>query len=143
MTTSCCTNCGHTKPHEEFHKSTKYNSGIQLWCKSCANAHGAYRMRKKLATKAGIEFNLTFNEYYVLRSSTIACPITGIPFREQGSGNGTDSATLDRIDPKKGYTIGNVAFISRRANSIKNDLTSIDEAKTIFKRIINYMEHHA
>jgi hypothetical protein len=41
-------------------------------------------------------------------------------------------ATLDKIDPSKGYTVGNVQIISSRANTIKND-ASLEELKTIVK----------
>lgn len=43
----------------------------------------------------------------------------------------TDSrfrATVDKIEPSKGYVIGNVVWCSRRANIIKSDLT-LDEMK--------------
>jgi len=137
-----CTNCGEVKTLDKFHKSTKYTSGVQLWCIACANMHGAYRMRKKWAKKDGIPFELNFKEYYALRKQSNNCPITGESFREPGNGNGGDSATLDKINPKLGYTLGNVAFISRRANSIKNNLSSSDEARKIFENVIKYMKNH-
>ena len=99
-------------------------------------------MRKKWAKKDSLPFELSFKDYYELRKSTLVCPITGEIFREQGNGNGADSATLDKINPKLGYTIGNVAFISRKANTIKSNLNSSEEAKQIFKNIINYMKRH-
>ena len=39
-------------------------------------------------------------------------------------------ATLDRIDPTKGYTLGNVQILSFRANTIKGDAT-LEELKQI------------
>jgi hypothetical protein len=41
-------------------------------------------------------------------------------------------ATLDRINPKLGYTPDNIQVISRRANTIKNDAT-LEELKLIVK----------
>ena len=99
-------------------------------------------MRKIWAKKDELPFELSFKEYYELRKATPYCPITGEVFREQGTGNGGDSATLDKINPKLGYTAGNVAFISRKANTIKSNLNSSKEAKQIFKNIIKYMKHH-
>ena len=137
-----CTNCKENKDLNEFHNSTKYKDGVQLLCKSCANIHGAFRMRKKWAKKDNLPFDLTFKQYFDLRKSTPFCPVTGEAFREQGSGNGGDSATLDKINPKLGYIIGNVAFISRKANTIKSNLNSSKEAEQIFKNVLEYMKSH-
>jgi len=134
-----CKNCKKEKPKEGFYKSTKYQNGVQLWCISCANIHSAYRMRKKHALKQDVPFEIPFRQYYELRKATEKCPITGESFRSEGTGNGKDSATLDKINPKLGYVSGNIAFISRRANSIKNDISSLEEAKAIFGNILKYL----
>ena len=137
-----CSNCKESKPLSEFHKSKKYSDGCQLWCKVCANIHGAFMMRKRLAKKKSISFELSFSEYYQLRMASEKCPITNESFRKQGNGNGLDSATLDRIDPNKGYVIGNVAFLSRKANNVKSTLSSSKEAEEIFNAILKYMKSH-
>jgi hypothetical protein len=41
----------------------------------------------------------------------------------EGSATPPNYATLDRIDPNKGYEANNIQVISRRANTIKNDAT--------------------
>jgi len=54
------------------------------------------------------------------------CPILGEKFR-LGKYIGDDySPTLDRIDNGKGYVRGNVAIVSRKANSVKNKATQED-----------------
>lgn len=45
------------------------------------------------------------------------------------------AAHLDRLDPKLGYTEGNVAWISARANRIKYDATT-----TELRQIADWME---
>jgi len=68
------------------------------------------------------------------------CPILGVEMKvNAGSGkcNLPDSISLDRIDVSKGYVVGNVDFISRRANSIKNNGTIAEHEK-----IIQYMKEH-
>jgi hypothetical protein len=62
------------------------------------------------------------------------CPVLGIKLElhNQGSGYHVDSASVDRIDPTKGYTKGNVRVISARANLLKNDATS-DELRLVLK----------
>lgn len=54
------------------------------------------------------------------------CPVLGIKLvlHNQGRGYHRDSASVDRIDPAKGYTKGNVRVISARANLLKNGATS-------------------
>jgi hypothetical protein len=41
-------------------------------------------------------------------------------------------ATLDKIDPSKGYVVGNLQILSQRANTLKSDAT-IDELKVLIK----------
>ena len=45
--------------------------------------------------------------------------------------------SLDRIVPKKGYVEGNIAWISNRANVIKNDGTAEEHLK-----VAEYILHH-
>ena len=52
------------------------------------------------------------------------CPVFGTPF-VWGQGNGAHPyrPSVDRIIPELGYVKGNVAFISLKANTIKQDVT--------------------
>lgn len=68
----------------------------------------------------------------------IACPILGIPLFH-GKGNACDnSPTLDRIIPAIGYIPGNVAVISKRANTIKSFGTAEEHLA-----IAAYIQKHA
>ncbi len=63
------------------------------------------------------------------------CPVLGIKLFVPSQSEGhkkvrPDSATLDRIDPRRGYVKGNVWVISFRANTIKSDATP-NELKVI------------
>jgi hypothetical protein len=51
------------------------------------------------------------------------CPVLGLSLRRQKGGLRDASPSLDRLEPSKGYIIGNIAVISYRANRIKNDAT--------------------
>ena len=65
-------------------------------------------------------------DYDFLKSIyTDTCPINGQPLLwERGHGKPKDnSPSLDRLDPRKGYTKDNVWLISYRMNRIKNDAT--------------------
>jgi hypothetical protein len=71
------------------------------------------------------------------------CPLLGIELyygRYEGSTAPSNYATLDRIDPSKGYTAGNIQVVSFRANTLKNS-SSIEEMRLIlsnWEKIIKF-----
>lgn len=67
------------------------------------------------------------------------CPVLGIELRvNYDGGQATDnSPSVDRIKPELGYVKGNVAIISKRANTIKS-FGTVEE----HQKIIDYMEKH-
>ena len=87
--------------------------------------HGA-RYRAK---RDSVPFCLT--KEYLLSIATDECPIFHTFFEWGPSGLGAGNAkpngpTLDRIEPDLGYVEGNVAFISYRANRLKDNGTMQD-----------------
>jgi hypothetical protein len=60
-------------------------------------------------------------------SQNFTCPVFGFKFHEI-KGRSNHSATLDRIDNTKSYVVGNVMWVSWRANRLKSDM-SINELK--------------
>jgi len=82
----------------------------------------SYRTR---ASKKGLPFNLTCS--YLESIWTDKCPVTN---RKFVIGCPKDAPSLDRLVPEKGYVEGNVAWISRRANTIKND-ASLEDLKMV------------
>lgn len=86
----------------------------------------AYRLRnptvvllslaKQRAKKKGIRFNITEKDIKIGKR----CPVLGMLFVRGINKRPMDSSpTLDRIDPKRGYTPGNIVVISSLANRIK------------------------
>ena len=78
------------------------------------------------ARRDKVPFNLTLQD--LVDIATDQCPILHTPFVWGISGLGKgktrpDSPTLDRILPELGYINGNVAFLSYRANRIKDNGT--------------------
>jgi hypothetical protein len=61
---------------------------------------------------------------YLESIAGLHCPVFGTPF-VWGQGNGAHPyrPSVDRIIPELGYVKGNVAFISLKANTIKQDVT--------------------
>jgi len=84
---------------------------------------------KSRAKRDNVPFDLTID--YLESISTDECPVFHTPFDWGASGLGKGQAkefgpTLDRIEPEKGYVEGNVAFISYKANRIKDNGTMQD-----------------
>ena len=62
------------------------------------------------------------------------CPILGIEIRAhvkgKSAGYNPEAASIDRIDPKRGYVKGNIRVISARANLLKSDAT-LEELRAV------------
>lgn len=74
---------------------------------------------------------LTTSYWYRMLLSQRVCQCCEIPFRfspsEKGRlGPADNSASVDRIDPRGGYVIGNVALLCWRCNNIKRNYSSHD-----------------
>ena len=72
-----------------------------------------WKLAKKRADKKGLSFNITPNDIIV----PIYCPV--FPYLKLNSQYLDVCPSLDRIDNKQGYIVGNIRVISHRANSIK------------------------
>lgn len=85
-----------------------------------------YSNARSRARLENLPFDLTYE--YLLSIATDECPIFKTPFTwgESKLGKGKtrlDTPQLDRIVPELGYVIGNVAFLSRKANKMKDNGT--------------------
>lgn len=90
------------------------------------------------AKDKGLEFTICKEDIVI----PDICPYLGIPLvkhRKRGDSR-RDIATLDRIDPAKGYTKDNIEVISWLANTMKNNATKdllIKFAKEVLFRYEN------
>jgi len=82
----------------------------------CVDRH--IKMARNRANLKGIEFNITVEDL----EWPDTCPVLGIPIYYGKNTSRWNSPSLDRTDPSKGYTKGNVVVISMRANSLKQDI---------------------
>lgn len=73
-----------------------------------------WRRAKKRAHRYGIPFDLPEGDLIIPPS----CPVLGIRLNSGGA-RSPGSPSLDRINPRLGYTRGNVRVISDRANRLK------------------------
>lgn len=76
------------------------------------------REAKRRSREKNLEFNLTLEYLISLKNNT--CPILGHEILYMSGVDKKRSASLDRIDPNKGYVMGNVKIVSFEGNTLKN-----------------------
>lgn len=76
-----------------------------------------WKERRRVSNRNGIPFEVSFD--YIMALPSEQCPVFGVPL-EWGTGS-NNTASLDKIIPNKGYVIGNVVWMSLRANTLKRD----------------------
>lgn len=86
---------------------------------SCVQMRASSRKRAIALNKP---HNITTD--YLCSIAPKACPVFGHELKYGGGPKTKYSASLDRIDSSKGYTIGNVQIISQLANLMKNEASS-------------------
>lgn len=120
-----CSKCNKSLPLDLFGKCKANKDGYQYTCRLCIKGYDKrdrflrYWQTKRLRAK--VEFTVSC-EY--LRSIWVdKCPALGIPI-SLGLHQSNDSlAHLDRIDSNLGYVVGNVQWLSAKANRIKTNAT--------------------
>ena len=113
-------------------------------CKECENSDFMERYRKnpypqlfhnfkKRASLAKVPFDLNKDELKeIIDNCGDRCPVLGFKYIKDADKNNRDYApSLDRIDPKKGYTKENIIVVSMLANRIKTDAT-IDQLGKVY-----------
>lgn len=124
-----CRICLEEKTLAEFTANNQTKDGLHTMCRECLSLHKKEdyknkwfryqnRLKKHQCKKAGIIYDL--DEEYLKSIFTENCPVYQTPFVLFDKRH-PNSPALDRINPKKGYVKGNVAYISSRANRIKYD----------------------
>lgn len=144
-----CTKCGEIKDLVHFYLDQKSTDGHSRRCKVCANLNwNKWRRQNPIkkwisstrakCNKRGIEFNLT--EDYLSSILPECCPILDIKL-EFGRGRSKirSAPSLDRIDPDSGYVVGNVQWLSQRANAMKQDATP-EELKLFCTRMLLWIK---
>jgi len=131
-----CVDCGEEKEDECFYNNRK---GKHSRCKPCYRKRNSsyqkrYRYKNRFAIRVrsckarAKECDLPFDitENHLKEIWTDVCPAFGTPLDIKAKKSEEGHAQLDRVVPRKGYTIGNVVWLSQRANRIKDDATIED-----------------
>ena len=133
--TKVCSGCKETKNIGDFYRSR--NSTMSK-CKPCYNLHQR-ELRKIRKSEDPV-----YLRYQSVVRRCYGKGITPVPkvttMRKLWDGKcaiskeeiSLDDAHLDRKDPTKGYSCGNIHWVSARINRIKNNAT-IEELETILK----------
>ena len=87
------------------------------------------------ARKIGVPCDLTAQDVIDALPEGNICPVLGVPL-QFGQGVSRNNPSVDRIIPSLGYVKGNIAVISFRANTMKQDAT-VEEVRAL----LNYMEN--
>lgn len=81
---------------------------------------------KHRAKSKNLPFNITVEDIVI----PTVCPVLGISIEVSvGKGRTGLSPSLDRIIPERGYVKGNIAVMSDRANSLKNNGSAEEHRK--------------
>lgn len=135
-----CNNCNRTsqimidksvaKHRFCFHCFPKHNSKTNHWRWKGVGSFSSTQFHKikQGAIQRGIEFFITFEYAWdVFVSQNGKCALSGVPISFPDKTTKTNlskgSASLDRIDSKKGYIEGNVQWVHKDINIMKNDLS--------------------
>jgi len=140
-----CKICKLKKSKDAFHNNRSQASGKDPRCKECRKkeARKSYksnpfvtliRCKRAECKKKDIPFDLTVE--YLKQIWTGFCPIDGSSISIGAKHPAAHkSAHLDRLIPEKGYTIGNVFFLSSRMNRLKYN-ASVEE----LRKVADWME---
>ena len=138
-----CTQCGENKDDSHFYGE---KGRLKSECKVCNNSRNTLKKRedprgrmvataKYRAKKYGLPFSLTKHDFVI----PDVCPLLGIPINKVGSKRTDNSPSLDKIDPAKGYTTGNVWVISDKANRMKQNM-SVELLRHFADKIEQHLE---
>lgn len=92
---------------------------------------GLWRNARYRARKNNLEFTIKVSDIKIPK----ICPVLGIEITLPDGKRRDSSASVDRIDPTKGYTPSNTVVISWRANRMKNRW-SLGE----LRKLVNWLE---
>jgi carbonic anhydrase len=92
------------------------------------------RTAKNRAKSNGVKFSLREADIHIPEK----CPVLGITLVKHFGVHRDNSPSLDRVNPKLGYTKNNIEVISHLANSLKRDQTD----PQIFEAIAKYLRRH-
>jgi hypothetical protein len=137
MESITCKTCGLDKAADEFALRSDRPPGTRRTiCKTCraAGQKSRYKKYKKesyflyKSTRArsrsqSLHIPFDLDAEYLESIWTDTCPISEQPLDPNADRESESAPELDRLVPELGYTRGNVTFMSRKMNRIKNNVS--------------------
>jgi len=110
--------------------------------KGCGNLSGAYFGSLRLgAEKRHLAFELTIEQVWNLfQEQKQRCALTGIPIFLFVRNRKDGTASLDRIDSEKGYTIDNVQWVHKDINKIKQGFNQTHFIE-LCRMVVDHMQY--
>lgn len=147
-----CQGCQKDKPPDQYSSRSDRSGRLRPYCKLCSNdiqraryhnhkirspfKHLCTRVKARAKSK-GVPFNLT--PEYLESIWTGFCPVLGVGLSFETDRRQPDAVQLDRLVPEEGYVIGNVWFMSSKANRMK-DAATVDEVEALFNWMVTAHE---
>jgi hypothetical protein len=98
--------------------------------------HLLISVRNRCKNRTGIECTIELEDIVIPE----ICPYLGTPLtRTQGQGKVWTNASVDRVDPAKGYVKGNIQIISNKANMMKHNATP-EELITFAQNVLKHVK---
>ncbi len=144
-----CQSCSREKEPKDFPIRKDRSDRLRPYCKDCANSIQKARYKshrknnpflhrctraKSRAKGLGVPFDLT--PEYLKEIWTGECPVLKVGIALVTDRSDEYVAELDRFNPELGYVKGNVHWLSRKANRIKNN-TSVE----ILENLLEWMKN--
>ena len=126
-----CSVCRTDKPLDQYSKDPKNTLGVSCRCFRCSAIKAMSSNARKRITDPSL-FTITLEYIHALAKGVDVCPILKIPLQYANGKLCDSSATLDKLDPSKGYVPGNVWIISDKANRMKSDAT-LEEITKVYE----------
>lgn len=123
------------KKRERAEKPVVLAERAKRWQDENPIRYWASRTMNRVRSRGNIDLTLNYLESIYPQDGM--CPVFKLPFiiRAGKKGHVPQSPSLDKIIPDLGYRIGNVAVISARANSIKNNANFVE-----LRRVADWLE---
>ncbi len=125
-----CPVCAEEKDSTSFNRNKSRYDGLQSVCKECQKSRDkTYRKEnpaqktldniRQRSKKAGVPCDLEIEDIV----KVTICPVFNIKLERSNKGFSQTSPSVDRIDPKRGYTKDNIQIMSNLANTMKQNAT--------------------
>lgn len=150
MGTAVCARCSLALPVDNFQRRSDRSGKFRTVCRSCRadgqreryakyknDSFFLYKATRARSRSQSLRVPFDLDAEYLESIWTGKCPALGIELRKNTDRSDEHAAELDRFIPELGYVRGNVTFLSRKANRIKNNC-SVEELGEILDWMKNY-----